>query len=109
MSTIGTLALFTDEIARNLNVAKPTIAAFIDLSKAFDTVAHRILENKLEMYGIRGKNQLWLKSYLADRFQKTKVNGSFSDMERVVCGVPQGSILGPLVIFAIPLTIYRNV
>ena len=95
-STIDTLASFTDDIARNLNVAKPTIAAFIDLSKAFDTVDHLILEDKLETYGIRGNCLKWLLSYLSDRTQKTKTNGLVSPLMRVVCGVPQGSILGPL-------------
>ena len=96
MSTIGTLSNFTDDIARGLNVAKPTIASFIDLSKAFDTVDHLVLLMKLERYGIRGLTQKWLSSYLTDRLQKTKINGLISGSEPVVCGVPQGSILGPL-------------
>ena len=95
-STLSTLASFTDEIARNLNVAKPTVAAFIDLSKAFDTVDHLVLLDKLENYGIRNANLKWIKSYLSNRMQRTKVNGLLSDLEIVICGVPQGSILGPL-------------
>ena len=95
-STTSTLAEFTDDIKRELNVANNTIAAFIDLRKAFDTVDHSVLLCKLNHYGIHSDNYHWFEDYLSNRFQVVNVNGTFSDRAEVVCGVPQGSILGPL-------------
>ena len=69
---------------------------FVDLEKAFDTVKHSILLRKLHHYGIRGKGNDWLTSYLSNRTQSVSVNGATSDVSNVTCGVPQGSILGPL-------------
>ena len=69
---------------------------FIDLQKAFDTVNHKILLSKLEHYGIRGCALQWFRSYLSDRKQYVSVNGSNSDLLSITCGVPQGSVLGPL-------------
>ena len=68
---------------------------FIDLKKAFDTIDHEILVNKLKFYGIRGVALDWLKSYLNNRKQYVNFNGTSSDMKTILCGIPQGSILGP--------------
>ena len=69
---------------------------FLDFAKAFDTVNHNILLSKLEHYGMRGVCLNLFKNYLANRQQCTESNGTFSDIEVTKCGVPQGSILGPL-------------
>jgi hypothetical protein len=72
------------------------LSLYIDLRKAFDTVPHNLLLNKLKYYGIDEKGMAWLTSYLSDRSQATDVNGHSSLLEIILCGVPQGSILGPL-------------
>ena len=69
---------------------------FLDLSKVFDTVNHSILLSKLDLYGIRDIENLWFKSYLSRRRQKVYANSVFSDFLDINSGVPQGSILGPL-------------
>ena len=72
------------------------LVVLIDLKKAFDTVDHQILLNKLELYGIKGQALTLLKSYLTNRNQKCQIKNSFSSERLIKCGVPQGSILGPL-------------
>lgn len=71
-------------------------AVFLDLAKAFDTVDHGILLKKLEFAGIRGVALDLFKSYFNDRKQTVYVDGIYSDMKSITCGVPQGSVLGPL-------------
>ena len=72
-----------------------TIGVFIDLKKAFDTIDHKILLQKLYNYGLRGKSNDWIRSYLKNRKQYVKIEECKSELMDVVCGVPQGSILGP--------------
>ena len=73
-----------------------SMGVFFDLSKAFDTVNHKILISKLEHYGIRGVCLDWLIDYLRNRKQSVLYNGNISHETDVTCGVPQGSVLGPL-------------
>ena len=85
-----------DKIIRYVDVNKHAICVFMDLSKAFDTIPHDILLAKLRFYGVRGLPHKWFCSYLADRKQYTSVNSHNSVYETILHGVPQGSILGPL-------------
>ena len=79
-------------IVENLTVD----AAYLDFSKAFDSVPHRRLLGKLESYGIHGTLLQWIESFLSDRTQTAMLNGHPSSPGPVVSGVPQGSVLGPL-------------
>ena len=76
--------------------AKLYSGVFIDLSKAFDTVNHTILLDKLYKYGIRGMAHVWITNYLYDKKQYVSFNKLDSPYEKVNCGVPQGSISGSL-------------
>ena len=69
---------------------------FVDFPKAFDTADHKILPHKLEYYEIRGVCNDWLKSYLSDRKKFVSIDGYNYDLMPANCGVPQGSVLGPL-------------
>ena len=72
------------------------VCIFLDFAKAFDTVNHEILIGKLEHYGIRGVALNWLENYLENRMQCTEIGDTQSELELIKCGVPQGSVLGPL-------------
>jgi len=85
-----------NKISSSLDLNHHTIGLFLDLSKAFDTINHDILLTKLYHYGIRGIALDLFSSYLSNRQQFTSFNSHFSDFLPVSCGVPQGSILGPL-------------
>ena len=93
-----TLALieFADSVRRFLDDEKYIISIFVDLTKAFDTVDHEILLYKLERYGIRGHANDFFRTYRTNRFQYTIINGTQSALNAVTCGLPQGSVLGPL-------------
>ena len=90
------LVSLTEAVRSTLDNKRLGCGIFIDLQKAFDTVNHRILLSKLEHYGILGCALAWFRSYLSDRKQYVSVNGSNSNLLSITCGVPQGSVLGPL-------------
>ena len=95
-STSHALHKSVHSISNSLANGKHVLGVFIDLSKAFDTLDHGILLHKLYTYGIRGTAHSLLKSYLSDRKQVVVFNGTTSDLHNIQYGVPQGSILGPL-------------
>ena len=95
-STFMALASSVNHIVNALQFGKYSIGVYLDFSKAFDTLNHDILFLKLNHYGIRGIALDWIKSYMVNRKQYVMYNDNSSDIRSITCGVPQGSILGPL-------------
>ena len=95
--------MITDSWRRAIDDGKFTAVAFLDISKAFDSVNHDILLSKLVCYGVLGKSLTWFASYLSCRQQRVCMQGLSSDWGEIHVGVPQGSILGPLL-----FSVYMN-
>ena len=85
-----------DKIKQSIEKGDHVLGIFIDLSKAFDTIDHKILINKLNHYGVRGNTLSLIESYLSNRKQCVSALGEISEQLAVIFGVPQGSCLGPL-------------
>lgn len=94
-STTSAILTLTDDILKSFDNKNFTIALFLDLSKAFETVNHNILLTKLEHYGIRNTSLKWFTSYLENRQQVVKFNLEISSTKEITLSVPQGSLLGP--------------
>ena len=95
-STVTALATVTDDWLQSIDKGELTGTIFVDLQKAFDMVDHLILLSKMESMGVKGVELEWFKSYLSNRRIRTSVNNELSDEKLISSGVPQGSLLGPL-------------
>ena len=98
-STFMAPVTLLESITSALDNLEFSICVLIDFRKAFDTVGHSILLDKLHHYGIRGTALQWFNSYLTNIYQYVNYNNTTSNMKPIVCGVPQGSILGPLLFY----------
>ena len=95
-NTTNAILSLVDYLNNSIENNKLTCGIFLDISKAFDTIDHNILLSKLHIYGIRGNTLNWIMNYLFNRHQFVSTNNTSSSFLRIDCGVPQGSILGPI-------------
>ena len=95
-STVTQLLKYLDKCAQSVAAGKVVDAIYLDFEKAFDTVPHHRLLGKLQAYGINGCILNWVADYLNNRTQVVAVNGTESDIGSVLSGVPQGTVLGPI-------------
>ena len=94
MSTVHAALELTESIYNYIDSKQHCAVVFIDIKKAFDTVNHRLLVDKF--YGVRGIANTWLENYLMNRKQYVVVDNQASSMQVIKCGVPQGSVIGPV-------------
>ena len=94
------------QLAESLDKGLSSHANFLDFNKAFDSVPHQRLLAKLDNIGIRGNTLRWIKAFLTDRQQRVIINGTSSDWTGVTSGVPQGTVLGPLLFSFTSMTLY---
>ena len=100
-SVLTSLSKCTNDWYLNIENGKYTSVTFIDLKKAFDMVNYEIIINKLQLYGVAGKELRRFQSYLTNRKQCCKVNGKLSELREVTSGFSQGFCLGPLLLSSI--------
>ena len=105
-SSYMALMIMMDKITAAMDRGDLVVRIFLDFSKAFDTVNHEILLDELYHYGIRGTALDWFKSYLCDRKQFITYDSVSSNTKVISCGIPQGSILGPLIFLIYIQTIF---
>lgn len=90
------LTSFIDDLAKNYDMGKQTDVILMDIAKAFDKVPHNRLRHKLQWYGIAGNAYRWISSFLSERYQRVTIDNVSSDYVAVISGVPQGTVLGPI-------------
>ncbi len=96
-STLSALIQMCDDLLKNMDNGEINCVVFLDVRKAFDSINHEILIDKMRnLFGIIGIQLKWFESYLNNRVQQCMINGKLSSQKTITCGVPQGSILGPL-------------
>ncbi len=95
--TLSALIQMCDDLLKNMDNGEINCVVFLDVRKAFDSINHEILIDKMRnLFGIIGIQLKWFESYLNNRVQQYMINGKLSSQKTITCGVPQGSILGPL-------------